>query len=96
MLRDLGRLFRGCLAVGTPITWTAEVWNPQGLALEYMFVRTDGPLQFIARAYGASPTFTWTPIDGDQGPHTMAVWVRRVGTGVWSEWTRQTATFQVQ
>ena len=82
--------------LGVPITWTAEVWNPQGFALEYMFVRTDGPLQFIARAYGASPTFTWTPMDGDQGPHTMAVWVRRVGSGVWYEWTRQTATFQVQ
>jgi hypothetical protein len=64
--------------VGTPITWTAAATRTAG-TLEYqfwMYTAASGTWQ-IARPYGTSASFTWTPPAG--GAYTLQVWARTVG-----------------
>jgi len=59
-----------CAAIGIP--------GP----LEYKFLRLDGATWTTARDYTAANTYAWTPVAADIGQHSMACWVRTVGTAV--------------
>jgi hypothetical protein len=69
----------------TPVTWTATVGG--GVApLAYQFwVMKAGSGWTMARDYGSSGTFTWTP--ASDGTYAMQVWVRNAGsTAAYDTW----------
>jgi hypothetical protein len=74
-------------AVNTPITWTAAATG--GTApLQYQFWRLDADGWKMVRAYGTSPTYTWTPTLADVGAHALQVWVRSAGsTAQYDAWS---------
>jgi hypothetical protein len=62
---------------GTTITWSAKASGGSG-SLEYEFWLYNGKAWSIARAYGPSNQFSWTPAVA--GSYVLQVWVRQVGS----------------
>jgi hypothetical protein len=69
------------VAVGTPVTWRADVPDPS-VSMEYQFfVYASTTAQWaIAQPYSAQKTFVWTPTTVDS--YGLQVWARQVGSTV--------------
>jgi hypothetical protein len=79
---------------GTPVNWTATIADPS-VPFEYQFLlyTASTGTWSVARAYGASPNFRWTP--SAVGTYAPQIWARRVGsTEAFEEW-RSTGFLEV-
>jgi hypothetical protein len=82
---------------GTSITWTARATGGPP-PLQYQFWRYDqGSAQWVmARDYGTSNTYSWTPGAADLGQHVLQVWVRGAGSSASLEAWRSSGGFDVR
>ncbi len=74
------------LTIGVPVVWTAAI-PTNSPAVEYAFWMWGGQNAgwSPARAYDASPSFTWTPPGPAGAMPVVAVWARQVGAHSWVE-----------
>lgn len=82
---------------GTSITWTARATGGPP-PLQYQFWRYDErTAQWVmARDYGTSNTYSWTPGAADLGQHSLQVWVRGAGSSASFEAWRSSGGFEVR
>ena len=82
------------VAVGTPVTWTADVPDPS-VTMNYEFwVYTASTSQWsLARGYSTAKTFTWTPLV--VGSYGVQVWARQAGSTAPYDSYRSTGLFDV-
>jgi hypothetical protein len=67
------------VAVGTPVTWTADIPDPS-VTMEYQFwqYQYGTSTWTLGQTYGAQKTFVWTPLAVDS--YNVQVWARQVGS----------------
>jgi len=67
------------VAVGTPVTWAADVPDPSVTMQYQFFVYSTATAQWaLAQAYSAQKTFVWTPTVVDT--YGVQAWARQVGS----------------
>lgn len=82
------------VAVGTTITWTADVPDPS-VTMEYEFWLYNGATSqwSLGQGYGTQKTFSWTPLV--TGSYAVQVWARQVGSTAAYDLYRSTGLFNV-
>ena len=81
---------------GATVTWTTATVGGDGSPLEYQFFRYNSATWqwTVVRPWSPSPSWTWTPTEGDSAPgplnaatYSVQVWVRRQGSSApWEAW----------
>ncbi|MBA3886835.1 MAG: hypothetical protein H0X67_14060 [Acidobacteria bacterium] len=84
-------------STGTKITWTARVKGGMSGPIQYQFWLYSAATGWkLAQPYGSSHTFMWTPTWGNEGEHTVQVWVRNNGSTATHEGWRSSAPLRVE
>lgn len=82
------------IQAGTPVSWTGTP-APGSPALEYQFWRLFQGTWSIARPYGPTNTYTWTPGAADAGTNAFQVWARQIGATTAYEAYAATGLFSI-